>query len=249
MNATNRAQLLFLGTVCLGTVVSLGAAQAGPGKWETHYYERIKAFEAENAQLPKGKTHVVLLGSSTTEGWKYKKRVERFLPELKDRVLNRGITADPIGRGKRGIFNRLESSVFKTNPSHVFLLNGRNDMGKSAKPPVEKTAAVYRKVIEAIKARHPKAIVCVVTCAPVNKSYTVMDPHLRRYNGLITQIAKSLGCPVIDFHKLIAGPDGLLPLKLTKDGLHFNDGGYEVLAREIQRVVREFHPGKRKRKR
>jgi lysophospholipase L1-like esterase len=210
------------------------------GRWERHWWERVIEFQEENASLaasPESR-NIVLLGSSSMMHWREGDRAERLLPE--GPFLNRGIGADGIGRGERGILHRLESSVFDCNPSHVFLLNGRNDLGstmRTGEPPVEEVAAVYREVIETIQETLPDVTVCVVTCAPVNFRYEAMAPLVVEFNAMITQIAAELGCPVIDLHARLVGEDGLLPPELTHDGLHFNNGGFEILGEEIGRVL------------
>ena len=45
---------------------------------------------------------MVLFGSSSTEGWKYSRRLERYLPTVGPRVLNRGISGDGIGTNRYG---------------------------------------------------------------------------------------------------------------------------------------------------
>ena len=203
--------------------------------------KRVAVFERENATLAKDAPTVVLLGSSSMHGWENGNRT-RFLPEGFT-FLNRGIGGDGIGISDvTGIKNRLQASVFDAGaPTHVFLLNGRNSIGRDGSR-VEQTAAVYREVIEAIQARLPNTTVCVVTCAPVNKGYKVMAPHVVTFNRLIKSIAADRRCPVIDLHaKLVADDGETMPLSLTSDGLHFNNDGYKLLADEIARVLRE-HP-------
>ena len=222
-------------------VACLLAAPVLADTFEERWRARVALFERENETLAKDTPTVVLLGSSSMHGWENGHRT-RFLPDGY-RFLNRGIGGDGIGLSQvTGIKNRLEASVFDAgHPTHVFLLNGRNSIGRNGER-VEQTATVYREVLEAIQARLPGTTVCVVTCAPVNKSYKVMAPHVVDFNGRIKAIAADLGCPVIDLHaKLVAADGETMPLSLTPDGLHFNDDGYEILANEIARVLRE-HP-------
>jgi len=94
-------------------------------------------------------------------------------------------------------------------------------------------------VIQEIQARDPGVVVCVVTCPPVNHGYAVMAPHVVAFNERLKAIAAELGCPLIDLHAKLVGPDGLLPPRLTGDGLHFKDAGYAILGAEIERVVAE----------
>ena len=44
---------------------------------------------------------------------------------------------------------------------------------------------------------------------------------------------------VIDLYALLANNDGILPPELTRDGLHFNQTGYERWAEAIRPILRE----------
>ena len=227
-----------LPTLLTLSALLIAAAPAGAQDFKTRYRERVALFERENAGLDPDGRHVVLFGSSSMEGWRYSKRVARFLPNLKDRALNRGISGDGIGIYDTGLLRRLEPSVFAAHPSHVVILNGRNSIGRQGTH-VEKTAEVYRQVIEEIQARLPGVVVIVATCPPTSMSYDVMAPHVVRFNAKLKVIAADLGCPVIDLHAQFADARARLPRSLTSDGLHFNDAGYRYLGAEIERLVAE----------
>lgn len=219
------------------TLLLLLAGQASAQPFEERWRSRVADFRAENARLAADARTVVLLGSSSMEGWRYSNRVSRFLPA--DRHwLNRGISGDGIGQGSTGIKNRLDSSVFDCKPTHVFLLNGHNSVGRTGAG-LESTARLYDEVVAAIRDRLPTVVVCLVTCQPTEGStYGPLAPHLVRLNERIRQIARARGCPLIDLHALTVGSDGLHPRAgISRDGIHMTDEGYRIFGREIARVL------------
>lgn len=216
--------------------------------WFPHAQERLLQFRGENAALAAAspeERHVVLLGSSTMEGWKNRDRVARFLPRG-FRYLNRGIAADRIGVGETGILHRLEESVFACNPTHVFIQNGTNDLmvlARQGSPSVEAIAATYRRVVETIQERLPEVVVGIVTVQPLRGNYAIGNAPTLEFNERLRQIAADLGCHLIDHHPMLTDAEGLLREDLTSDGLHFSDEGYRMMGEEIARVLRETTQG------
>lgn len=200
--------------------------------FEERYRERVAAFEAENRQLPATARTVVLLGSSSMEGWKHGDRVARFLPAGR-RYLNRGISGD----GVRGVIRRLDASVFDCKPSHVFVLVGQNSIGGNGQA-VERTAREYREMVDAIKARLPGVVLALVTCQPTSGNYAGMARGLVAFNEHIRRIGRETSCPIVDLHPRLVAADGLSPRAgLSNDGLHFKDEGYRILGELIGAVL------------
>lgn len=216
-------------------LLALLLALAVPAAAQDRYTQRTAAFARENARLDPARRYVVLLGSSTMEGWAHGDRVRRFLPTVGPRTLNRGISGDGIGiPAHRGILGRLEQSVFDCQPSHVILQNGTNSLGYG----VERTAEVYEQVVVAIKQRCPDAVLALVTCQPTRGQYASLRTKTAQLNARIREIARRHGCALIDLHPLLAEDDGLtLRRELTSDGLHFKDEGYRLLGERIERLV------------
>ncbi|MEZ6183495.1 MAG: GDSL-type esterase/lipase family protein [Planctomycetota bacterium] len=222
------------------SVVLPASAQSFEERWKA----RVAEYEAENQALPAGESRIVLFGSSSMEGWKQGDRVKRYLPTVGPRTLNRGIGGDGIGielGTAKGLRNRLESSVFNCQPSHVFVLNGRNSIGYGA----ERVAEAYEALLREIRERMPHVVVTVITCAPVNYGHADKKDAVVDLNTRLKAIAKATGCRLIDLHSMLVGPDGLMREELTQDGLHFKNKGYELLGREIERVVAETPPAPR----
>lgn len=224
------------------TLVLLAAtAQAQP--FEERWRARVREFERENATLPADARTVVLLGSSSMEGWKQGDRVKDFLP-AGHRYLNRGIGSDGVGNDSNGtgVLNRLESSAFQCRPGWIFLLIGQNNVGSDGAG-VPSTGRKYREIVDRIRARLPGVVLCLVTCQPTQGASAAIAPHLVALNVKIREIARDTGCPLIDLHAKLVGPDGLSPRPgLSSDGLHMTNAGYRLLGEEISRVLRDATP-------
>ena len=212
----------------LGTVYALD--------YPTHYRERLARFTRQNASLPAGREHVVLLGDSLTEGWEAGGRTARYLPEVAERVLNRGIASDGLGVGSRGIRHRLDASVFACNPSHVVLLAGVNDVGRDGSG-VARSARHYRSVAQTIRDRLPDVTLILVTVPSARGGYAALNPHVRTYNQHVRETAAAVDATVLDLHALLLDERGQLRADLTSDGLHWNNRGYAIYGQALQPLL------------
>lgn len=220
------------------------AAQPGsgetPGKWQQFWLDRVNGFIAENATLPAGRRNIVFLGDSLTQGFK----LNTFFPGLP--VLNRGIVSDGVAdfpNGKnpwRGVNQRLKESVFDCNPSHVFFTIGTNDVGSGIG--MDYWFKEYTEVLDKIRAWFPDVKIVIMTCPPSGPPYKrveTLNPKIVEWNTRIREYAKTQNFRVIDLHALLASPEGVLPPDLTRDGLHFNQTGYERWAEKVKEILRE----------
>jgi lysophospholipase L1-like esterase len=212
--------------------------------WSEHAQARILEFRRENAALAAAapeERHVILLGSSTMEGWKNADRIARFLP-AGHRHLNRGISADRIGVGRFGILHRLDDSVFNCQPSHVVLQNGTNDLlvhAREGSPSVETIVETYERVVATIRERMPGVPIAIVTVQPLRGRYAIGNEATLEFNGRLREIAEARGCFLIDHFPMLVDEEGLLREDLTGDGLHFRDEGYRMMGEEIARFLAE----------
>ncbi len=209
-------------------------------KWVQRYYERKELFRTENEILkryfPKQKT-LVLLGSSSCEHFfKYNQLPGAIF------ALNRGISGDEIGLGRRGILNRLEDSVYGANPAHVFILNGRNNLAGtmgSGWPRVSSVINCYEKVVQGIIDNVPEAKIHIIACFPVRgEKYSKMAPYLKEYNEKLFELATKLKTNYISLDQEFMGEDGLLLKKYDNgDGLHINRAAHRVWAKVILKEI------------
>jgi len=217
------------------------AEREAMGRWERHYWNRVDEFRRENANLkrehPELRT-VVLLGSSSVE--QFCQRAGELLPGWL--VLNRGIAADGLGVGERGIRNRLKESVYDCQPAHVFLLNGRNDLGnlmRSGSPALEKIIDCYRGVVEDIQRNVPGVKVHIISSPPTRDKYEQLNPLIVQFNRELKKMARELKVDFIDLHSRLKGRSGLLRPEYSRDGLHLSNQANEIWAEEMRKELGE----------
>src|SRR5262249_33797770 len=142
-------------------------------------------------------------------------------------MANRGIGADTIGLGKWGLLHRMNCSIYNVHPRAVFVFNGRNDLGATArhgKPTVEEVAACFGEVVKRIRAGVPDAHIFIVSDAPTRDKYAPIAPFMPRYNALLRKLAET-GDPHISYVNIyddLVGADGLMKPEVSADGLHMN---------------------------
>ena len=226
-------------TAAGATALALLAAAAGPGqaeprepasrpadKWAEHYRARVETFRRENAAA----RNVVLVGSSHVEGFD----AARLLPGR--RVVNRGIAADGIGIGPRGVLHRLDSSVFDCHPGVVVLESGVNDLGelqRHGRPGLEEIEACYRTVVRQVRQRLPEVPLIIVAVFPTRDRHAVLNPLVAEFNRRLAAMADAHGCRYLDMHAVLVGADGLLHPEYSRDGLHLSEAGYRLWAGRI----------------
>jgi len=200
------------------------------------YLARQAKFLDENSTITLhrfDKPTVCLLGSSSMEGFP-----RDLLPDYD--VFNRGISGDVLGIYARGITHRLEASAFDMKPRYIFIKNGRNDLGNRARigePSIERMIQEYEKIILTIQKRLPDSKLVIVTSTPVRDRYAHLASAVQSYDMQIIVLAKKHKIPVIDLYKDLVGEDGLLKPEYSRDGLHFNRAGYQILASRMIEFV------------
>ncbi|MCC6547102.1 hypothetical protein IT570_08025 [Candidatus Sumerlaeota bacterium] len=220
------------------------ASKPGEDKWFTLYYDRIGKFLDENAQLAieGGQTSptLCLLGSSSMQGMP-----SDLFPGF--RVFNRGISADRLGLGTRGISQRLEESAMDMKPDVVFLKCARNDLAarKSSgtpHPTDDELAEATKSIINRIRDRHPGTLIILGDAFPVRDKYAHLAPFIEVFAERQRAIAKELGVPLVDGHGALIGGDGLLKPENSADGLHLSQAGKKIVADMILAEIQKARP-------
>lgn len=198
---------------------------------------------------------IVTFGDSITEGARGTRPDWRGWPgELAQRlvatrsahacgVVNMGISGNRLlteGRGTAGIdrFDRDVASV--PGATHLILLEGINDLWRSALPGEKPVTAVdledgYRRLIAAAHGRGMR--VYGATLTPGNGS-KYLTPAMEQIRQQVNQWIRSSGTfdGVIDFERAVAddaSPPHLRPAFDSGDHLHPNDNGYRAMGQAI----------------
>lgn len=192
-----------------------------------HYFDRVAQFERQTPE-PGG---IVFLGSSHMEWFD----TDRLLAGY--RIVNRAIAGDRIGIGDRGIYRRLDVSVFDCRPAQVVLQNGANDIGelfRTGEPSIEEIATCYERVVSTIRSQAPSTSLLLVCVLPMGRSRAEMSKLVPELNSRIRGVGGKYRCDLLDMWADFADEDDLLRAELTEDDLHLTEPGYRIYAERIR---------------
>ena len=179
-----------------------------------HREERLEQFRAEQH----GSRPVVFLGSST---------IERFpLAEVFPGIsaLNRGVAFED----SRRLLERLEVGV--PGDAVGFVLYVASIDHRFTDATAGEVAGALRRVVEALRTRHPEAPVAVLGLLPERELGASARERLEAANAALAQASVELGAVFVPTDRPpLADPEGHLELTLSTDELHLSPAGYSVL--------------------
>ena len=85
-------------------------------------------------------------------------------------------------------------------------------------------------------------IVC--TIIPAGKAsahigdYSVVD-SIQEFNQWVREYAEEKSIPMIDYAAAIQDDNGFLPRKYSKDAVHLNENGYEVISNAARPIIHQ----------
>ncbi|MCI8329795.1 MAG: hypothetical protein HFG02_09425 [Oscillibacter sp.] len=109
----------------------------------------------------------------------------------------------------------------------VYIMLGVNELGWSKTKTFHDQ---YAKLIDRVREDHPEAKIALQSLPPVSakqeakKSY-VNNERIATYNEIIKALAEEKQCYFLDVASCLTGEGGVLPVKQTTDGIHFNVAG------------------------
>ena len=198
--------------------------------YTTFNHHKVKVV-TKIKEVEKVPANYLFLGDSITDFYD----LDKYYNDLP--VVNSGIS----GNTTDDILNDIKKRAYQYNPSKVFLLIGTNDLihNKSNEEIVEKV----EKIIEEIKENRSKAEIYLQSIYPVNYK---LSPNMvkNRKNDDIKEINEKLedycednDITYIDMYDLLKDKDDNFSSEYTKDGLHPNDDGYEVITKELKKYL------------
>lgn len=175
--------------------------------------------------------NIVFLGDSITDFYD----LDKYYSD--NNVVNSGVNGDVCEDILSDMYNR----VYKYNPSKVFLLIGTNQIPIGDDD--DKIIDDIKKIIDEIHSNRPIAKIYVESIYPVNDDLNKKVVK-NRDNKRISKINKELEKIIKDidyveyinvYDKLI--DDEKLNKEYTKDGLHLNDKGYEIVTEILKKHI------------
>lgn len=198
-------------------------------------WANLKQFQNDNAALgapAKGEKRVVFMGNSITIGWL------NNCPELfKDRpYINRGIS----GQTTPQMLLRFRQDVIDLQPKAVVILAGTNDIaGNTGPSTLEMIEDNLASMAQLAKANGIKVILCSVLPAFDYPWRPGMEPNVKipELNKWIKAYAEKNKFIYVDYFSAMADDRNGLPSDLSKDGVHPNKKGYEIMQPMVEKAI------------
>ncbi len=190
------------------------------------FHHRVEDFKRFNQQaIPGG---IVFVGDSITQEF----QIHEFFPN--QLMYNRGIGGDTT----QGLLTRLEESVFGLKPKLVVLQMGTNDFPVLKLSP-EQSLKNLQLVVQQILSVQSRIKIVLVSVYPIHEptlnfkrkaeDYRT-NARIRVINAGLKEIA---GVHFVNVFDLLLDAQGQLNMNFSRDGLHLNAKGYEVVAAAI----------------
>jgi acyl-CoA thioesterase-1 len=166
---------------------------------------------------------VAALGDSITEGSPCSSGWDHWAALADPRLQFRNCGV--YGQRTEEIAARLDDSA--RGADVLIVQGGINDIaqGRDVEAAAENLRAMVRR------GRELGLRVALADVLPWNNGWPDADPKIRRLNGLIAQIARDEGVPLLPFHDTLEDPDrpGRMPEEWTSDGDHPSPEGHRRL--------------------
>jgi lysophospholipase L1-like esterase len=200
-------------------------------------FAALKRYQDDNSKigLPvSGENRVVFMGNSITEYWNpYWAEFFRGKP-----YINRGIA----GQTTPQMLVRFQQDVIKLKPKVVVILAGINDItgmtGPTTNEMIEDNLSSMVEIAQANGIR-----VVLSTVLPCFNIVGRPDLHpaerVLALNVWIKKFASEKGCVYLDYFSKLADENNGLKQEFTKDGVHPNKAGYDIMAPLVETAIQK----------
>ena len=195
----------------------------------------LEKYKKENELLSFSKTNenkIVFLGDSITKFWSN----EHKLFSNNKNFINRGIS----GQTTPQMLIRFRADVIDLKPSIVVILAGGNDIaGNTGFATTKMICDNIISMIELAQVNHIKVILCSVL--PANFFY--WNPkekpaeRIIELNKALEHYATTKQITFVDYYSAMVDDEKGLKSELSKDRVHPNTRGYEIMSPLIQKAI------------
>lgn len=211
------------------------AGQSGGDDWAD-----MAKYEHQNAALPPpvpGKPRVVFMGSSVIEFWR---SLDAAYFEKRN-FIDRGIS----GQISPQMLVRFRADVIDLQPKAVVILAGSNDIAKDT------SQAVYGRIMNNIQsmvdlAKQHQIKVFLCTYVPISDYPWRRGLHpagkIMTLNKMIRAYAGKENISILDFFTPLANKENGQRAELTRDGVHPNLKGYQLLEAVTDTAINRWKP-------
>lgn len=198
------------------------------------------------------KKRIVFFGDSITQAGV---QPNGYITVLGEMLKQKGIADryELIGAGIGGnkiydLYLRVEDDVLAKNPNTVVIWVGVNDVWhkktSGTGTDADKFEKFYNALIKKFKDKNIEVIICTPSTIGEKTDYSnALDGDLNQYAKIVRQIAKNNHCGLIDLRKIFLeynlahNKENLEKGILTRDGVHLNDKGNQLVAEEMLKAL------------
>lgn len=159
-------------------------------------------------------------------------------------LLGAGISGNKI----YDLYLRLEDDVLGKEPDIVVMYIGVNDVWHKRTSGTGTDANKFEKFYAAILKKLAEKNIKVVICTPAtigekNDVSNELDGDLNKYAGIVRELATKNNLPLIDLRKIFLAydlknnPENKDRGILTRDGVHLNETGNQLVAEEMWKIL------------
>ncbi|MDP9169159.1 MAG: SGNH/GDSL hydrolase family protein [Acidobacteriota bacterium] len=219
------------GQCCLASAAQLLASQLLD-------WNQMGRYHADNEKLKKDEPvepqRVVFMGDSITDGWK----LAQYFPGKP--YVNRGIS----GQTTPQMLARMFEDVINLKPAVLTIFAGTNDIARNTGPEtIEMVEENFQAMTELAQLHGIKVVLCALTpisdYGPRKMSEGHPPAEILKLNAWLREYAVRSHSIYADYYKVTVDEKGMLKEGFSRDGLHPNDKGYELMAPVISAAIQQ----------
>ncbi|MFV0622475.1 SGNH/GDSL hydrolase family protein [Sphingomonas sp. ac-8] len=189
----------------------------------TRDFGQLCRYRAENEAARAQPVRVVFLGDSITDGW-----IGADPDLFTGGVVDRGIG----GQTTPQMLVRFRQDVVALNPKAVHIMAGTNDIaGNTGASTMATVQGNIQSMAELARAHGIKVILASIPPAAAFPWSPGKDPapQIAEMNAWLARYAAAEGFTYVDYHRVLATPDGAMKPGLARDGVHPTPAGYAAM--------------------
>jgi len=203
--------------------------------------------------MPQKKRRVIFVGDSITQQGAEPGGYITLIDSM-CKLENRSSQFEFVGAGIGGnkvydLYLRMDDDVLAKNPDIVVIYIGVNDVwhktsyGTGTDP--DKFERFYDAIIKKLKDKNTAAVLCTPAVIGEKTDFTnQQDGDMNKYSAIVRNIAKQNNLPLVDLRQKFLDYNRQYNTEnkeqgiLTKDKVHLNAKGNQLVADEMWRVIR-----------
>ena len=173
-----------------------------------------------------GKTDLLFLGDSITQGWGGQKEIwEKSFGSY--RPANFGIGGD---RTQHVLWRIENGELDGIKPKVAVLMIGTNNVGSDS---AEGIAAGITKIVQTIRQKLPATKILLLAVFPRAEKPNAQREKIQKVNSIIAKLGDDRHVYSLDIGDKFLEPDGTLSREVMPDFLHLSPKGYQIWADAI----------------